>query len=57
MMEHMLYMQVADVLVPIGVAESEPTLPGYIKISGQLDVFPGTRLTFSRIVNWEEVLT
>lgn len=57
MTEHRLYMQVEDVFVPIGVAEARPTAPGYINISGQLDVFPGAKLNFSRIVNWEEFLT
>lgn len=57
MTEFPLYMLVGDVLVPIGTAEAAPTIPDYIKISGELDVFPGARLTFSKIVNWEEFLT
>lgn len=28
----------------------------YYKIMGEIDAFPGARLTFSRIVNWEEVI-
>lgn len=57
MTEFPLYMMVGDVLVPIGTAEAQPTVPDYVKISGELDALPGARLTFSRIVNWEDFLT
>lgn len=56
MSELPLYMLVGDVLVPIGVAEVVPTTEKHVKISGELDVFPGARLTFSRIVHWEEFI-
>jgi hypothetical protein len=57
MAEFTMYMKVGDVLVPIGIAEMRPTSPNHVNISGELDIFPGARLTFSRVVNWEEVLT
>lgn len=57
MIEFPLYMKVGDVFVPIGMAEVHPTSEHHVQISGDLDAFPGTRLTFSRIVNWEEFIT
>lgn len=58
MTEFPLYMMVGDVLVPIGMAQATPSLyEGHVQILADFDVFPGSRLSFCRIVNWEEFLT
>lgn len=56
MVEFPMYMLMGDVLVPIGLAAAFPTTAEHVNISGELDTFPGERLTFSRIVHWEEFL-
>lgn len=54
--EFPVYMMVEDVLVPIGMIDASSFSPGHIQLMGELDAFPGARLTFSRVVNWEEFL-